>query len=86
MAYEHHAELAEIAREAQIAAVVTANGGSVNAVLRRSLANRQGAIVPLVDEPFGGNYLSRFFYEKTISINTAAAGGNAALLSQGELD
>src|SRR4029077_4730288 len=54
-----------------------------------------GAVVE--SQPFGGeglsgtgpkaggpNYLPRFAVERTLSVNTAAAGGNAALLAEGE--
>jgi RHH-type transcriptional regulator, proline utilization regulon repressor / proline dehydrogenase / delta 1-pyrroline-5-carboxylate dehydrogenase len=54
-----------------------------------------GAVVGV--QPFGGeglsgtgpkaggpNYLHRFAVERTLSVNTAAAGGNAALLAQGD--
>ena len=57
--------------------------------------NMVGAVVGV--QPFGGeglsgtgpkaggpNYLFRFAVERTLSINTAAAGGNAALLAQDE--
>ena len=57
--------------------------------------NMIGAVVGM--QPFGGeglsgtgpkaggpNYLPRFAVERTVSINTAAAGGNAALLAEGE--
>jgi RHH-type proline utilization regulon transcriptional repressor/proline dehydrogenase/delta 1-pyrroline-5-carboxylate dehydrogenase len=57
--------------------------------------NMIGAVVGV--QPFGGHglsgtgpkaggphYLSRFATEQTVTINTAAAGGNAALLSDGE--
>jgi RHH-type transcriptional regulator, proline utilization regulon repressor / proline dehydrogenase / delta 1-pyrroline-5-carboxylate dehydrogenase len=57
--------------------------------------NMIGAVVGV--QPFGGNglsgtgpkaggphYLARFATEQTVTINTAAAGGNAALLSGGE--
>jgi len=57
--------------------------------------NMIGAVVGM--QPFGGeglsgtgpkaggpNYLPRFAVERTLSVNTAAAGGNAALLAQGE--
>ena len=57
--------------------------------------NMIGAVVGV--QPFGGSglsgtgpkaggphYLARFTTEQTVSINTAAAGGNAALLSGGE--
>ena len=59
--------------------------------------NMIGAVVGM--QPFGGeglsgtgpktggpNYLPRFAVERTLSINTSAAGGNAALLAQDELD
>ena len=57
--------------------------------------NMIGAVVGT--QPFGGthlsgtgpkaggpNYLRRFASEQTITVNTAAAGGNASLLAQGE--
>jgi RHH-type proline utilization regulon transcriptional repressor/proline dehydrogenase/delta 1-pyrroline-5-carboxylate dehydrogenase len=57
--------------------------------------NQIGAVVGV--QPFGGEglsgtgpkaggprYLQRFATERTLSINTAAVGGNAALLSQGD--
>ena len=57
--------------------------------------NMIGAVVGM--QPFGGeglsgtgpkaggpNYLPRFAVERTLSVNTAAAGGNATLLAQGE--
>jgi RHH-type proline utilization regulon transcriptional repressor/proline dehydrogenase/delta 1-pyrroline-5-carboxylate dehydrogenase len=56
--------------------------------------NQVGAVVGV--QPFGGeglsgtgpkaggpNYLRRFALERTFTVNTAAAGGNAALLSSG---
>jgi RHH-type proline utilization regulon transcriptional repressor/proline dehydrogenase/delta 1-pyrroline-5-carboxylate dehydrogenase len=59
--------------------------------------NMIGAVVGT--QPFGGeglsgtgpkaggpHYLFRFAVERTLSINTAAAGGNAALLAHGEGD
>jgi RHH-type proline utilization regulon transcriptional repressor/proline dehydrogenase/delta 1-pyrroline-5-carboxylate dehydrogenase len=76
----------EIILGAPIAGVITTGNGVYSTNLRRTLARRNGGILPLINDPFGPNYLARYFYEKTISINTAAAGGNAALLSQGELD
>jgi RHH-type proline utilization regulon transcriptional repressor/proline dehydrogenase/delta 1-pyrroline-5-carboxylate dehydrogenase len=54
-----------------------------------------GAVVGV--QPFGGhglsgtgpkaggpNYLPRFATEQTVTINTAAAGGNASLIAMGE--
>ena len=54
--------------------------------LSHSLAARAGALLPLLDDDFGPLYLERFVQEKTISVNTTASGGNAALMSQAESD
>jgi RHH-type proline utilization regulon transcriptional repressor/proline dehydrogenase/delta 1-pyrroline-5-carboxylate dehydrogenase len=77
--------------DATIARVV-ARLGSGNVYVNRSMI---GAVVGT--QPFGGaglsgtgpkaggpNYLRRFASEQTVTINTAAAGGNATLLSEGE--
>jgi RHH-type transcriptional regulator, proline utilization regulon repressor / proline dehydrogenase / delta 1-pyrroline-5-carboxylate dehydrogenase len=50
------------------------------ATLNRWLCDRPGAIVPLVAEP-AHTRLWRFCAEQTLTINTAAAGGNAELLA-----
>jgi RHH-type transcriptional regulator, proline utilization regulon repressor / proline dehydrogenase / delta 1-pyrroline-5-carboxylate dehydrogenase len=54
--------------------------------LSHALAARAGAILPLIDEEFGPLYAERFVHEKTVSVNTTASGGNAALMSQAESD
>jgi RHH-type transcriptional regulator, proline utilization regulon repressor / proline dehydrogenase / delta 1-pyrroline-5-carboxylate dehydrogenase len=48
------------------------------AALRRRMAARQGAIVPVIGGDVGAT-LWRLAAEQTLTINTAAAGGNAAL-------
>ena len=69
-----------------IAGVTISAGGNLAARASRALAQRDGPILPLLDDDFGADYLVRFFHEKTLSVNTTASGGNAALMSQGELD
>jgi RHH-type transcriptional regulator, proline utilization regulon repressor / proline dehydrogenase / delta 1-pyrroline-5-carboxylate dehydrogenase len=52
--------------------------GSARADLAVSLAHRLGAIIPLLslnDDP------ERYFHERTLTIDTTAAGGNASLLA-----
>ncbi|WP_375140402.1 L-glutamate gamma-semialdehyde dehydrogenase [Inhella gelatinilytica] len=53
------------------------------AALLSALAARSGAIVPLVtpDEAQQAQQVYRFAAEQTLTVNTAAAGGNAALLA-----
>jgi RHH-type proline utilization regulon transcriptional repressor/proline dehydrogenase/delta 1-pyrroline-5-carboxylate dehydrogenase len=71
---------------------IAARLASGNVYVNRSMI---GAVVGT--QPFGGthlsgtgpkaggpNYLHRFASEQTITVNTAAAGGNASLLAQGE--
>ena len=48
--------------------------------LRRNLANRDGAIVPLITDR---NELARLFVERQVCIDTTAAGGNASLMAIG---
>jgi RHH-type proline utilization regulon transcriptional repressor/proline dehydrogenase/delta 1-pyrroline-5-carboxylate dehydrogenase len=55
-------------------------------VASRALAARSGPILPLLDEPPGPLLFSRLLLEKTVSVNTTASGGNAALMSQAEAD
>ncbi|MBV8037578.1 MAG: L-glutamate gamma-semialdehyde dehydrogenase, partial [Pelomonas sp.] len=50
-------------------------------VLAQALAARPGAILPLVTAAGHVRQLYRFAAERTLTINTAAAGGNAALLA-----
>jgi RHH-type transcriptional regulator, proline utilization regulon repressor / proline dehydrogenase / delta 1-pyrroline-5-carboxylate dehydrogenase len=48
------------------------------------LASREGAILPLITAPAGQRLLQRLVTEKTITINTTAAGGNASLMTMEE--
>jgi len=48
------------------------------------ISDRGGAIVPMVVEPGGPNYLMRFVVEKTRTVNIVATGGNALLLNLDE--
>ncbi|QPF71603.1 L-glutamate gamma-semialdehyde dehydrogenase [Roseateles sp. DAIF2] len=70
----------------ELAGVVLAGGepGLSRAVQQR-LAARAGAILPLIGaaEAQDPRQLYRFAAEQTLTINTAAAGGNAALLAGG---
>jgi RHH-type proline utilization regulon transcriptional repressor/proline dehydrogenase/delta 1-pyrroline-5-carboxylate dehydrogenase len=56
-----------------------------DAALRRRVAARPGPILPIVEADAAGGYpLWRLVKEQSLSINTAAAGGNAALLALGD--
>jgi len=65
------------------AAFVAGTSVTQTAELLAALAARPGAIVPLVgaDEAQQAQQVYRFAAEQTLTVNTAAAGGNAALLA-----
>ncbi len=80
-------------RIASVAAVVTATAHVGNLYINRSII---GAVVG--SQPFGGegrsgtgfkaggpHYLLRFIHERTVSTDTTSAGGNASLLSIGDI-
>ncbi|MCF4010397.1 bifunctional proline dehydrogenase/L-glutamate gamma-semialdehyde dehydrogenase PutA [Rheinheimera sp. UJ63] len=48
------------------------------------IAAREGAILPLITAPADERMLHRLVTEKTITINTTAAGGNASLMTMAE--
>ncbi|MBI3349142.1 MAG: L-glutamate gamma-semialdehyde dehydrogenase [Burkholderiales bacterium] len=66
----------------QLAGVALASSDPAAAhTLAQALAPRPGAILPLVTAAGHVRQLYRFTAEQTLTINTAAAGGNAALLA-----
>jgi RHH-type proline utilization regulon transcriptional repressor/proline dehydrogenase/delta 1-pyrroline-5-carboxylate dehydrogenase len=68
--------------DADIQALLFAGNGAAADPLRRRLAARDGPLVPLIGERESGGYdLHRLVLEKSVSVNTTAAGGNAALMS-----
>jgi RHH-type proline utilization regulon transcriptional repressor/proline dehydrogenase/delta 1-pyrroline-5-carboxylate dehydrogenase len=65
-----------------VALVLFEGDVSLERPLRTAFAASSGAIVPLVRPDAAGRYeLYRLVAERSVSVNTAAAGGNAALLS-----
>lgn len=68
----------------QLAGVALASSDAAAAhTLALALAARPGAILPLVTAAGHVRQLYRFTAEQTLTVNTAAAGGNAALLAGG---
>jgi RHH-type proline utilization regulon transcriptional repressor/proline dehydrogenase/delta 1-pyrroline-5-carboxylate dehydrogenase len=67
---------------AYAAAVLTDATGKALIALRQMLAAQDGPIVPVITPRMDGSYpVWRLLQERSLSINTAAAGGNAALMS-----
>jgi len=73
---------AAVLNDARLAGVaLPCAAGALARTLQRQLAARTGAILPLVTAAASPRQLYRFVAEQTLTINTAAAGGNAALLA-----
>ena len=54
--------------------------------ITEKLAERQGAILPVISSEYFDNLIQRLLTEKTISIDTTASGGNTSLMTLVEED
>ena len=70
-----------LAAPALAGVALAASDAATAHVLALALAARAGAILPLVTAAGHVRQLYRFVAEQTLTVNTAAAGGNAALLA-----
>jgi RHH-type proline utilization regulon transcriptional repressor/proline dehydrogenase/delta 1-pyrroline-5-carboxylate dehydrogenase len=89
------ARLSEFLSDPRLAGVSFSGPPEIALEIARILASRDALIVPLVihDERFEASiglppcgsphYLSRFVFERTLTIDTTSSGGNASLLSLG---
>ncbi|WP_371186586.1 bifunctional proline dehydrogenase/L-glutamate gamma-semialdehyde dehydrogenase PutA [Thalassotalea maritima] len=64
-----------------LAGAVVAPESRLKQLLNEKLAARQGAILPLITASDYDNLFERLVTEKTITIDTTAAGGNASLMT-----
>ncbi|MBU2279895.1 MAG: bifunctional proline dehydrogenase/L-glutamate gamma-semialdehyde dehydrogenase PutA, partial [Gammaproteobacteria bacterium] len=67
-----------------IAAAVVEAGSAVKALTGELISARDGAISPLITTPADERLIHRLITEKTITINTTAAGGNASLMTMSD--
>ncbi|MFN6262330.1 MAG: aldehyde dehydrogenase family protein, partial [Chromatiaceae bacterium] len=67
-----------------VAAAVIEAGSAVKALTGELIAARDGAISPLITTPADERLLHRLVTEKTVTINTTAAGGNASLMTMSD--
>ena len=74
-------QLGAVLRASRLAGVIAP--ATLQVPVQRELAGRDGAILPVVPmaELADARQLYRLVAEQTLTINTAAAGGNAALLA-----
>ncbi|TQV70149.1 bifunctional proline dehydrogenase/L-glutamate gamma-semialdehyde dehydrogenase PutA [Exilibacterium tricleocarpae] len=78
------ADLSVRLAQGSVMGVVVSAGSQWHRPLRQVLADCDGPLLPLIDEPVSRFYLQRFVQEKTVSEDTTAAGGNASLMTLGE--
>jgi RHH-type proline utilization regulon transcriptional repressor/proline dehydrogenase/delta 1-pyrroline-5-carboxylate dehydrogenase len=64
-----------------VAAAVVEAGSAIKALTGELIAARDGAISPLITTPADERLLHRLVTEKTVTVNTTAAGGNASLMT-----
>ena len=67
-----------------VAAAVVEAGSAVKALTGEWIAARPGAISPLITTPADERLIHRLVTEKTVTINTTAAGGNASLMTMSD--
>ncbi|WP_137009397.1 trifunctional transcriptional regulator/proline dehydrogenase/L-glutamate gamma-semialdehyde dehydrogenase [Aquitalea aquatilis] len=77
-----HVELVQDVLAAELDAVLYE--GDAAAKARQQLAQRDGALIPLLLAGEEGYNLHRLVVERAVSVNTTAAGGNASLMSIGD--
>jgi len=70
----------------QLAGVVIDSQSHSKAYLAQKLAQREGAILPVITSEYSDNLIQRLLTEKTISIDTTASGGNTKLMTLEESD
>ena len=54
--------------------------------MSEKLAQRDGAILPVISSEYFDNMIQRLVTEKTVSIDTTASGGNTSLMTMIEAD
>ncbi|MFA3791620.1 bifunctional proline dehydrogenase/L-glutamate gamma-semialdehyde dehydrogenase PutA [Aliiglaciecola sp. SL4] len=70
----------------QLAGVVVDSQSHSKAYFAKKLAQREGAILPVITSEYSDNLIQRLLTEKTISIDTTASGGNTKLMTLEESD
>ena len=73
--------LPAVLNHAHLAGAVTSNNSKVKQYAGETIAARKGAILPLITAYTNQGLFHRLVTEKTITIDTTAAGGNASLMT-----
>lgn len=76
--------LTTLLAQPELAGAIVEVSSAVKPLSAELLASRTGAILPLITAPAGQQLLQRLVTEKTVTINTTAAGGNASLMTMAD--
>ena len=68
-------------KDEHLAGVVVDSNTDRSAYMAMMLADRNGAILPVITAEYNDNLIQRLVTEKTISIDTTASGGNTSLMT-----
>jgi RHH-type transcriptional regulator, proline utilization regulon repressor / proline dehydrogenase / delta 1-pyrroline-5-carboxylate dehydrogenase len=80
------ANLAAMLAHPNLAGVVVDSNSDRCTYMADKLAQRQGAILPVISSEYMDNLIQRLLTEKTVSIDTTASGGNTSLMTLIEED
>lgn len=69
-----------------LSGVVVDSGCEIKHYISEKLAQRHGAILPVISSEYYDNLIQRLLTEKTVSIDTTASGGNTSLMTMVEED
>ena len=80
------AHLEAMLEHPQLAGIVVDSQCNRRAYMADKLAQRNGAILPVISSEYYDNLIQRLVTEKTVSIDTTASGGNTSLMTLVEDD
>jgi RHH-type proline utilization regulon transcriptional repressor/proline dehydrogenase/delta 1-pyrroline-5-carboxylate dehydrogenase len=72
--------------EEKLAGVVIDSKSARSTYIMQKLAQRSGAILPVITAEYNDHLIQRLLSEKTVSIDTTASGGNTSLMTLVEAD
>jgi RHH-type proline utilization regulon transcriptional repressor/proline dehydrogenase/delta 1-pyrroline-5-carboxylate dehydrogenase len=80
----HHLEA--LLAQQKLAGVVIDSHSARSTYMVQKLAQRSGAILPVISAEYSDHLIQRLLTEKTVSIDTTASGGNTSLMTLVEED
>lgn len=74
-------QLESLLSQPKLAGVVIDSHSERSAFITQKLAQREGAILPVISAEYNDNLIQRLLTEKTVSTDTTASGGNTSLMT-----